>query len=142
MDNPTQSQTQKLESIVNLESMIHRYVNDIGKLKEEIKEQKDMYDSIFEADAAYSTQIQKEEEVKKASTTIKQQLLKTPSAIETSEKLKGMKEEIKDLQTHLSDLLKQYQKASGSNQITREDGEIFEIVSSVKLVKKSSKFNP
>lgn len=126
------------ENLLNLEMAIHRTVNDINKLKDQIKEQKDMYDSTIENDAAYATQAKKEEEVKKITIGLKQQLLKSPAVQDTSEKLKELKDDMKGLQTGLSELLKRYQTVSGLNQITRDDGEIFEIVSTMKLIKKKA----
>lgn len=126
------------ESLLNLESAINRTVNDVEKLKTEIKDQKDMYDSAFEQDATYESQLKKEEEVKKAGAVLKQQLSKSPAIAASFEKLKELKDDMKDLQKELSDLLKRYQKTSGTNIITREDGEIYEIVTNLKLIKKKA----
>jgi hypothetical protein len=66
----------------------------------------------------------------------KQQIMKRPDVIRIAEKMKGMKEEMKETQATLSDLLQEFQKVSGSNVIEREDGQVLEIVSTSKLVRK------
>ena len=136
---PTEETTsdQKAETLLNTESMIKRYLGDIEKLRQDIREQKDMIDSTFENDASFSEKMKKEEEVKKEKETLKAQLLKSSAVLQADAKLKELKEEMKDTQKSLEGLLKQYQELAGTNQIVRDDGEIYEIITTLKIKKKT-----
>jgi len=58
---------------------------------------------------------------------------------ELSERIKDLKFDIQESKVMMSDYLQQYQKQTGANQIEVGNGEVLEIVSVVKLVKKSSR---
>ncbi len=128
----------KAELLLNTESMIKRYLGDMEKLRNDIKEQRDMVDSTFENDAVFSEKMKKEDEVKKEKEALKEQLMKTTAVLQADAKLKELKDELKDTQKSLEGLLKQYQELAGTNQIVRDDGEIFEIVTTFKIKKKSA----
>lgn len=132
---PVETTDSSADRLLNTESMIKRLLGDIEKFRSDIKEQKDMFDSTFENDAVYAEKLKKEDEVKKEKEAVRQTLLKTSSALAAGSKLKELKEELKDTQKSLEGLLKEYQILSGSNQITRDDGEIYEIVTSYKIKK-------
>lgn len=121
---------------MQLESMIHRNLAEIDKLREQLKTQKDMYESTIENDAAYAQQAEKEKEVKKATAAVKQKLTKQPAVIDINNRMKDIKTEIKDIEDTISGLAEQYEQVSGTNQILKEDGEVLEIVKIYKLRKK------
>jgi hypothetical protein len=125
-----------------LETMINRYVGDIEKMREQFKTQKSMFDDAFNNDPDYATQDQKVKEENRKKTEIKQRILKQPAVADLFSRLKNMRDEIKDTQDTLSQLLQQYYEQTGTTQITGDDGEIREIVFVRKLVKKNSKYNP
>jgi len=137
-NEPVETTDNGADRLLNTESMIKRLLGDIEKFRSDIKEQKDMFDSTFENDAVYAEKLKKEDEVKKEKEAARQTLLKTSSALAADSKLKELKEELKDTQKSLEGLLKEYQILSGSNQITRDDGEIYEIVTSYKIKKKTA----
>ena len=126
----------KAERLLNTESMIKRLLGDIDKLKADIREQKDMFDSTFEGDAVYSEKMKKEEEVKKEKEAVRQTLMKTTAALQADAKVKELKDDLKDTQKSLDGLLREYQTLSGSNQIVQEDGQVYEIITTLKLKKK------
>lgn len=132
---PVETTDNGADRLLNTESMIKRLLGDIEKFRSDIKEQKDMFDSTFENDAVYAEKLKKESEIKKEKETARQTLLKTSSALAADSKLKELKEELKDTQKSLEGLLKEYQILSGSNQITRDDGAIYEIVTTYKIKK-------
>lgn len=148
MDDVTDPQTLKNEeknegqSLVEVESMILRYISDMEKLRQEIKEQNDMFKSTFEGDATYSKKKEEEEKLKKEVAATKQVLAKTPAAAEAEAKVKELKEDLRSLQGTIEILLNQRQKLTDVNQIIRDDGEVYEVKTKVSLVKKSSKYNP
>lgn len=122
-----------------LDGLIKNYLGQIETLKEELKKQKDIYDSSFQSDAVYQEHEEKAKEAAKVKNDTKLQILKQPQIFTLAEKIDEMKLELKDLQTTLSDYLLQYQKISGFNQIEDVNGETLIIVTSAKLVKGSPK---
>ncbi|QQG43999.1 MAG: hypothetical protein HYW86_04005 [Candidatus Roizmanbacteria bacterium] len=127
---------------LNLESLINRYIADIKKSQDSLKMQKDMLEDSFNNDTEYKAQADKVKDATKIKTGIKQRIMKDPSVALLDDKVKSIKEEIKDMQQALSGYVQQYYQTSGTNQIIGDDGEVREIVVVTKLVKRSSKFNP
>ena len=80
-----------------------------------------------------------ESELKKAEA--KQNVLKSPSNASLNQKIKDMRQELKELKNALSNYLQQYQKIADTDQIESEDGEVRQIVYNAHLIKLSSKFS-
>lgn len=127
---------------INLESMIHRYIVDTEKLREQMKTQKEMLEAAFQNDATYAQQDAVVKAEVKKKNEIKQKILKTPAVAMVNDKIKQLREEIKNTQEVLSQYVQKYQESTGLNQIMSEDGEVREIVIVTKLVRKSSKRSP
>lgn len=127
----------KGEILVSMEGMIKSHVSSLDKLQQEYKKHKEMLDDIFTNDATYQTHSEKAKEANKVKAATKTQILKQPQAAQLQEKIKSMKSEISELQSALSDYLQEYERLSGVNEIEGEDGEVREIVSTAKLVKKA-----
>jgi hypothetical protein len=123
-------------SLLNLESLINGYIVDTEKIQEQMKTQKDMFNDAFNNDAEYSQIMQKVKEINRIKSAAKQRIMKLPNVVEVNNKIREYKEELKDIQEGLSSYLQQYKELSGSNQITRDNGEVVEIVSVTKLVKR------
>lgn len=130
------AQEPSADELLNTESMIKRILGDMESLREKIKKEKDLFDSTFENDAVFSEKQKKEEEAKKEKQALRQTILKTTAALQVDARLKELREELKAASKSLEQLLKKYQEISHSSQITRDDGEIYEIVTSFKLRKK------
>lgn len=124
---------------INLESVIHRYVADTEKLREQMKTQKEMLEAAFQNDVTYAQQDEVVKAEVKKKNEIKQKILKTPVVAMVNDKIKQHREEIKNTQEILSQYVQKYQESTGLNQIMSEDGEVREIVVVTKLVRKSSK---
>lgn len=124
------------EDFLNLEKLIKSYISRINKLKADFKKQKQMINDAFEGDAVYREHAEKAKEANRIKSATKQQILKQPAMMELSEKIKDMKFDLQEQEAMLNDYLQQYQKASGATQIEGDEGEILEIVSVVKLVKR------
>lgn len=133
-NTPTQNDATLL---IRIEEMIKTHLQQIDGLSEDITKHKDMLDDIFTNDETYQEHDKTAKEAARIRTKTKQEILKRPDAADLSNKLKALKSEKKELQTGLSDYLREYQRLSGSNQIEDEDGEVREIVYTAKLVKKS-----
>lgn len=139
--HPSQQQN-KASSYLQLTSLIKSYISRVDRLKEEIKEQKDMMDNVLENDEVYQSHLEKAKEATRIKNETKKQLLTQSAMMEIAEKIKTAKEELKEAQETLSGYLKQFQELSDETQIEGEDGQVREIVSVLKLVKKSAKYNP
>lgn len=124
--------------VLNLEGLIKNHISSIDQLQDELTKHADMLNDIFENNPVYKAHMEKVKEVTKIKNATKQEILKQPDAAELSNKVKSMKSEIKELQGALSDYLKEFLRLSGLNEIEGEDGEIREIITVPRLVKKMS----
>ncbi len=124
------------QSLISLESMINRYVADIEKMKEQLKTQKDMFNDAVQNDAEYAQQEVKAKEINRVKNAAKQKITKQPAVASIIERMNNMKDEIKEMQEALSNYLQQFQKIAGTNQLVAENGEIREIVTTHRLIKK------
>ncbi len=140
-DQPLTTTSDSPLSMLQIESIIKRYLLDIQKLQERYKEKKSMFDDSFNNDANYKTLADKAKEATRLKTAAKQQLMKSPAITQLAQEVKEMKEEMADLEQSISDYLREYQKVSGSNQLETDDGQILEIVQVTKVVRKS-KYRP
>lgn len=123
---------------LNLEALINRYVGDIEKVREQLKAQKEMLEANFQNDPVYAEADEKVKEATRAKTAVKQTISKQAAVAVVADKVKALKEDMKDAQDHLSALVQQYFKETGMNQVTGDDGEIREIVIVTKLVRKKA----
>ncbi|HRN95816.1 MAG TPA: hypothetical protein PLD54_00025 [Candidatus Levybacteria bacterium] len=121
---------------LSLENLIRSNLTTIDTLQQQYREQKEMVDNVLENDSTYRQHLETANEANKVKSATRQQIMKRPDVIKIAEKMKSMKEEMKETQATISDLLQEYQRISGSNVIEREDGQILEIISISKLVKK------
>ena len=121
---------------LSLENLIRSNLTTIDTLQKQYREQKEMVDNVLENDQTYRQHLEQANEANKVKSGTKQQIMKRPDVIKIAEKMKGIKEEMKEVQATISDLLQEYQRISGSNTIEREDGQILEIVSTSKLVRR------
>lgn len=124
-------------SLINLDGLIKNYISRLAKSREESKKLNEMLEDILSNDPIYREHNEKANEANKLKLTTKQQLLKQPQAADLNEKIKAIKAEVKEAATSLSAYLQEYQKVSGANEIEDNEGELREIVSTSRLVKKS-----
>lgn len=127
------------EDFLNLESLVKTYAAKVADLEKELRDKSQMLTDALENDVVYHEQAEKVKEANKLKSATKQQILKSPNLAEISERIKEIKFDLQEGKAILSDYLQQYQKQTGANQIELDNGEILEIVSVVKLVKKSSR---
>lgn len=125
-----------VSSILNLESLINGYLVDLEKAQEKFKMQREMFNDAFNNDAEFSQIMQKVKEVNRLKSVAKQRIMKLPNIVELTNKMREYKEEIKDITEGLSSYLQQYKELSGSNQLTRDNGEVVEIISVTKFTKR------
>lgn len=126
----------KTEDFVELENLIKSYISRIDQLKEELKEKKDMLEDALAGDAVYQEHAEKAKEANKIKSATRQQILQQPALKELSERLKEIKFDIKEQEVILNDYLQQYQKATGATQIEQDNGEIVELITVIRLVRR------
>ncbi|KKT51963.1 MAG: hypothetical protein UW44_C0005G0005 [Candidatus Collierbacteria bacterium GW2011_GWB2_44_22] len=100
-----------------------------------------MFTDILNNDPAFKEAADAAKEINKKKAEAKQNILKSPSNASLNQKIKDMKQEMKELKNALSNYLQQYQKIADTDQIESEDGEVRQIVYSAHLVKLSGKFS-
>lgn len=125
-------------SRLELESLIQRYMDDVEKLKSQIRSEKEMYNASFENDAAYSQAEEASKETKKKVAEIKQRITQQPAVKDAEARMSELKDEMKDVQDAISGLAEQYQQVAGTNQIVQDDGQVLEIVRNFKVIRKKS----
>lgn len=121
---------------LSVENLIKSNLNTLDILQKQYREQKEMVDNVLENDQTYRQHLEAANEANKVKSATRQQVMKRPDVVKIAEKMKTMKEEMKETHATISDLLQEYQRVSGSNVIEREDGQVLEIVSTSKLVRK------
>ncbi|MDA1316717.1 MAG: hypothetical protein O3B87_01680 [bacterium] len=126
----------KYESISRLENLINGHQMDLDKLQSGLKDQAAMLNAAFENDAAYLEAHKDMQEATKKKKVEKDRIIKEPAIASLNAKVQDIRSQVKEEKQALSDYLTQYFQESGLRQITGTDGEIREIVTSVRLVKK------
>jgi len=123
-------------SLIELTTIINRYIGDMDKVKNTLKEKNSIFKDTFENDAEYHELNLKVKEINKVKNGAKQRILKTPAMEALTAQINEQKSELKDMQDMMSGYLEQYQKVSGTNIIETENGDIREIVPVYRLVKR------
>lgn len=138
----TTSDDSQASVLLNLEQLIKNHISSIDRTSEELKKQKGILDDIFANDPTYKQHSEQAKEATKIKSATKAQIMKQPQVAELSEKVKNMRQDIKEMQEALSDYLKEYQRISGVNEIEGDDGEVREIVYTARLIKRNPNFRP
>ncbi len=139
---PASQTNSQVEILLSLENLIKRHISSIDKLQEEMKKHKEMVDSAFEGSEAFKLHSEKAKEANKQKNETRQHILQQPGMFQLIDKVKSMRQEVKEMRFALSDYLQEYQRISGLKEIMGEDGQYREIVNSAKAVKKNSKYRP
>lgn len=125
--------------LLSLENLIKSHISNIDKLTIELKNHRQMLADSFENDPTYMEHAEAAKKALKIKNTTKQEITKQPSVMQIAQKAKEANTELKELKSALSDYLKEYQRMAGVNEIEGNDGEVREIVTVVKVVKKRRK---
>ncbi|HEX9008429.1 MAG TPA: hypothetical protein VF837_04175 [Patescibacteria group bacterium] len=131
------------EAVTNLftiENLIKTHVSHIEAVKLELHKHAEMMNDVLNNDEGYKKVADEMKELNKKKSEAKQNVLKSPNNASLNQKIKDMKQELKELNNALSNYLQQYQKLADTDQIESEDGEVRQIVYSARLVKLSGKF--
>jgi hypothetical protein len=125
--------------LLSLEDLVKNHAVGIDKLAVEIRQVKEMYDDSFDNNPTYREHMDKVKEVTKAKNALKMQIAKQPSVAQLEQKLKDMRFDLSEKKKTMSDLLLDYKEQTGALQLELFDGQVLEIVSTAKLVKKGSR---
>lgn len=128
--------------LLSLEELIKGHIESIEKLKGQIRESREMFEDSFVNNPTYKEASDKLKDVSKSRNSVRQQIAKQPSVSQLAQKVKDLRFDLNEQQKTLSDLLQDYHEQTGLNQIETRDGQTMEIVSTSRLVRKSSKYNP
>ena len=126
-------------ALLSLEELIKNHVDSIEKIRDEIKQAREMYEDSFANNPTYRELSEQAKEAAKKKNQLKQQISKQPSVAQLAQKVKDLSFDSKELSKTLSDLLQDYKEQTGATQIELRDGTMMEIVSILKLVRRSSK---
>lgn len=132
VDNPEK----KAEMILRLDQLIKGYLVDIKKMKEKMREQKEIVNNSFQNDAEYQEVDKQVRELNKKKLDIKQRILNQKENVHMREEMASINDEIKEAQTALSDYLKEYERLTQATEFETDDGELFQILHDVKLKKR------
>lgn len=125
--------------LLEIESLIKSHITGIQKRRVELKKLREMLDDIFNNDEDYREKERAVKDATKAKKEVKARLSHLPNALESSEKVKNLAQEVKDMDNALSDYLREYQRLTGANEIEDDEGAIHEIIYIAKLVKRLMK---
>ncbi len=139
-DNLPTETNEAVTSLFAIENLIKTHISHIDTVKLEMSKQVEMFNDILNNDPDYKKAADEGKEVNKKKAEAKQNVLKSPSNASLNQKIKDMRQELKELKNALSNYLQQYQKIADTDQIESEDGEVRQIVYNAHLVKLSGKF--
>lgn len=135
--NEDSQNSQPADELLTVESAISQRTQKLSELKTELKLQNEMLNSYLENDETYRevSEIAKKASQKKSA--VKRELLSRPEAGDLPNKVKELRDEIKEVNDALSYYLREYQRITGTNEIEGEDGEMRQIVYTARLVKRN-----
>lgn len=130
--NERRAQTEA-DSILHMEDVIRNGVTVISKLKQELKDQREMYNDSF----TNNTTFRENEALVKQATLVRNktalEIAKQPSVILNADKIKELAQDIKERKESLSATLVAYKEKTQATQLELFEGQTMEIVQSAKL---------
>ena len=126
-------------AFLNLEELIKNHIEAIDKLKDELKQKREMFEDTFNNSPVYREHMEKVKEANKAKGSVRQELVKQPAVATLKQKVDDIRFDISEQSKTLSDLLQDFKEQTGATEIEARDGKIYSIVSISKLVTRSSK---
>ena len=127
-----------VDALLSLEELIKNHIDSIDKLRDEIKKSREMFEDSFDNNPTYREHEERLKEVSKGRNSVRQEIGKQPSVAGIAQKLKDLRFDFNEQGKTLSDLLQDYHEQTGATQIETRDGQIMEIVSTSKLVRRSA----
>jgi hypothetical protein len=135
--NVAGSNSDQVTAMLSLEELIKNHIDSTDKLRDEIKKAREMFEDSFNNSPAHREASEKVKEVTKARGSVRQQIMKQPSVAVLAQKVKDLRFDLNEQMKTLSDLLQDYHEQTGATQIETRNGQVLEIVSTAKLVRRS-----
>ena len=126
-------------TLVTITNLIQNYLSQINETSAKLKEHRQMIEDALNSDETYNKHAQEAKAVAKIKLATKKQLMSQPNMRELAEKVKDLSADLKAARESLSSYLQQYHESTGSNQFEDASGEVLDIVTSVRLVRVSSR---
>lgn len=128
-------------ALLSLEELIKNHIDSIDKMRQELKQHREMFEDAFNTNPTYREHTEKVKDATKARSSVRQQIAKQPSVAMLKQKVDDIRFDINEQSKTLSDLLQDYREQTGATQIETKNGQILEIVSTAKLVRRNAKQN-
>lgn len=128
-------------ALLSLEELIKNHIDSIDKLRQELKQHREMFEDAFNTNPTYREHTERVKEATKARSSVRQQIAKQPSVAMLKQKVDDIRFDINEQGKTLSDLLQDYREQTGATQIETKNGQILEIVSTAKLVRRNAPKN-
>jgi DNA repair exonuclease SbcCD ATPase subunit len=122
-------------NLLSVESLINTSTVRVEEIQKELREFKEMINSVLENDDEYQEALKEAKKTAKNKSVAKERLIRLPENVQLVEKIKEHQHQMKELRIALSDYLAQYVSLSGTNQIEGPDGVLRQIIYTAKLVK-------
>lgn len=133
------SDVSKAAAYLNLEELIKNHIEAIDKLKEDLKQSREMFEDSFNNNPTYHEHVEKVKEANKAKASVRSEIAKQPSVATLKQKVDDLRFDLGEQSKTLSDLLQDFKDQTGATEIEARNGKIYAIVSVSKLVTRSSK---
>lgn len=134
-DTATGSADNAATVMLSLEGLIKNNLTALDKLQTDLKTQQEMINNVLASDQTYQAHDEALKQAQKVRNTTKSEIMKRADVAQVNNKIKEMREELKEQRQTLSDLLQEYQRVSGNTEIETDTG-LLEIVSTSKLIRK------
>ncbi len=146
--NELKVQAPVAEAIVALENLIKSKVESIGKLSDELKKKNEMFVDSFNNNPTFRDHNEKVKEATRARMSVKSEISKMPDVARLKKEVEDMRFDIKKKKKELSDFLLDYKTKTAATQLELFNGEVVNLVETVKIVKvkkvfkKNKRFKP
>ena len=133
-------QSKEAATLMSLERLIINSIQKIEDRQEALSTKKEMFDGNFNNNKDYQEATEKAKEASQKKSLIKRDIMNNDGILALADKIRDEKKAIKELKDSLSNHLKSYTQLAGTNQFEDDEGQVREIITTAKLVKRSAKF--
>ena len=119
--------------IIELENAIKDHIDNIAKLKDELKKKREMLQSALLNDETYRLHNEEAKKAAKIKANTKFQILLIQGNKKLAEDVKELSSQVKEADGALSDYLREYNRMTGSDEIEAHDGKRWTIVKKYKI---------
>ena len=119
--------------IIELENAIKNHIDQIAKVKAELKDRREMLTSALMNDETYRLYDEQAKKAAKVKAQTKLQILSIQANKGLADKVKELSTQAKELDGALSDYLGEYARMSNTNEIESHDGKRWTIIKKYKI---------